>query len=139
GLFRVLGSLAHESRILIDLAVAALGAGRADRAAEALLEGMTLAQRLGAVPYRFTQLLAASSQVFAALGEELPAARVLGAVRALRIRIGAELPPERQAEEDGLVSKLRAHLGEAQFAAVLASGQALDQEQATELAAGVLA
>jgi predicted ATPase len=138
-LFRELGSLAHESRILIDLALATLAAGRAERAAEALLEGITEAERLGVVPYRFTQLLAASAQVLAALGEHLPAATLVGATRALRIRTGAKLPADRQPDEVDLAATLRAHLGEAQFATAVASGQALEQERATALALQVLA
>jgi predicted ATPase len=138
-LFRKLGNLAHESRILIDLAIAALAAGQTERAAEALLEGATLAERLGTVPYRFTQLLAISAQLVAALGEDVPAARLLGAVRAQRVSTGAELPPDRQAVEEDVAVRLRAHLGHVQFGAALASGEALDQAQATALAVEVLA
>jgi predicted ATPase len=137
--FRQLGSVAHASRILVDLAVAASAAGRAGDAAQALREGFALAHRLGAVPYRFIQLLAVSARVLAQREQCGEAAVILAAVASMRASAGSQLPPEAARQEDALLLSLRKRLADDQFDRALTEGQTLSQDEATELAVRALA
>jgi predicted ATPase len=69
-----------------------------------------------------------------ACGQSERAARLLGAVEAIRERIGVPVPPNARAEHEQFVAAIRAALGDEHFEAALAAGRALPAEQAAALA-----
>ncbi len=74
--------------------------------------------------------LAGLAAVASLAGQPERAARLLGAVEALREACGISLPPLRRAEHDRAVEGIRAHLDEETFAAAWAQGRAMPLEQA---------
>jgi hypothetical protein len=62
------------------------------------------------------------------------AARLFGAAAALRVAIGAPLPPSEHATYDRAVATARSVLGDAAFDIASAAGQSMTLEQATALA-----
>jgi predicted ATPase/Tfp pilus assembly protein PilF len=62
------------------------------------------------------------------------AARLFGAAAALRVTIGAPLPPSERAEQEHQVAAARRALGEAAFAVAWGEGQALTLEEAAAFA-----
>jgi DNA-binding CsgD family transcriptional regulator/tetratricopeptide (TPR) repeat protein len=75
-------------------------------------------------------VLSQSVRPVAELGEVQRAARLLGASRALRERIGAELIPMLQLAEDRGAALARSHLGEAAFEAAVLAGRGLSLDEA---------
>ena len=67
------------------------------------------------------------------------AARLLGAVEALREAIGAPLPPAQRGEIDRVTAAMRDALGEETFAAAWAEGGAMTPDQAVAHALATLA
>src|SRR6266568_6205067 len=74
--------------------------------------------------------LAGLAEVASLLGQPERAARLLGAVEALREVSGIRLSPLRRAEYDRTVEGIRAHLDQATFAQAWAQGRAMPLEQA---------
>jgi hypothetical protein len=62
------------------------------------------------------------------------AARLQGAIDALRERLGASLSPRERGGYDVSVAALRVALGEREFAAAWAEGRAMSLEQAVDFA-----
>jgi ATP/maltotriose-dependent transcriptional regulator MalT len=74
--------------------------------------------------------LAGVAEVASLLGQPEQAARLLGAVEALREARGVSLSPLRRVEYDRTVEGIRAHLDEAAFAEAWAQGRSMPLEQA---------
>jgi hypothetical protein len=72
--------------------------------------------------------------VAGARGAPERAARLLGAVQALRDAIGAPVPPEYRAAYERTAAAARAALGEEAFTAAWAAGRTLSWEQAVAYA-----
>ncbi len=79
--------------------------------------------------YGLAEDLAGLAEVASLLGQPEHAARLLGAVEALREASKISLPPLRRAEYDRTVEGIRAHLDEATFAQAWAQGRAMPPEQ----------
>jgi DNA-binding CsgD family transcriptional regulator len=74
--------------------------------------------------------LAGLAAVASLLGQPERAARLFGAVEALREASGISLPPLRRTEYDRTVEGIRAHLDQAAFVEAWAQGRAMPLEQA---------
>jgi predicted ATPase/DNA-binding CsgD family transcriptional regulator len=74
--------------------------------------------------------LAGLAEVASLLGQPERAARLLGAVEALREVSGIRLSPLRRADYDRTVAGIRAHLDQATFVEALAQGRAMPLERA---------
>jgi tetratricopeptide (TPR) repeat protein len=96
-------------------------------------QSLALWQELGHhhdIPRGLEQLAAVAE----AEGQSLKAARILGAISALREAGDFAAPPAERAEHDQRAAALRAALGEAAFAAAWAEGRAMSLQQAIEYA-----
>ena len=136
--FRGLGSNAHVSRCLVDLAIVRLRSGDLREAAIALLDGVAAATQLGRVPYRFAQLVLASAEVAYASGLPADAARLVAAAATLRRVSGIALAADRVDDEALLLTTLRNELGGEDVDSLLAEGRALHEEEAVVLTRDVL-
>jgi predicted ATPase len=132
------GCYAQASRVLVDWGALALGSGRIDAAAKVLSDALIMTNKLGRVPYRLAQLMAASAQVAAARECWRDAAVLLAAARELRARSGTQLPPERGTEEAAAWATLRQQAEETMLASWVADARQLDETAAVELAGDVL-
>jgi non-specific serine/threonine protein kinase len=94
-----------------------------------LAEGLRLSHEVGAFR-EVSRALETLAEAAAEVGQPRPAARLLGAAELLRERIGAPLVPTDRAALESTVRKVRAALGEAGFAAVVAEGRAWTLEEA---------
>jgi predicted ATPase/Tfp pilus assembly protein PilF len=88
-----------------------------------------LVKRLG-----IAESLEGLAQVAGARGQPEQAARLFGAADALREAIGAPLPPNEHVEYGGRLAAVREALGEAEFTAAWAEGQAMSMEEAISFA-----
>lgn len=110
---------------LDGLGLVALHRGQPERARPLLVESITLCLRLGHAGGLWYPLLdlAAAAQL---LGDPVRAARLFGAAEALRLRQGADVPPEHRSVHQRTEAALRARLGDGPFAAAAAAGGGLD-------------
>lgn len=137
-LFRELGSLAQQSRVLVDWTVLAMRFGRIRDAITALADGLTTARELGKLPYRFAQLFAAAAHLASVAAHHEEAARLIGCARFLRSESGIVLPPEGKQQESELLDRLRDRLGLAELNHLLSEASELDLDSAIALAEEVV-
>jgi tetratricopeptide (TPR) repeat protein len=115
--------------VLTDAGDYARAQGNLEQASECYRHALTaLAQRRAAVGV--AEPLEGLAKVAVAQGCPDQAARLFGAARALRVRIGAPVAPVDRADYERSLAATRAALGEATFDAAWAAGQALLQDQA---------
>ena len=103
--------------------------GAYDHAARVLAESLARLRQFGNPTYAM-YCLAGAAGVVAAAAQPVRAARLLGAAEAVREAIGLPLPPATQAGYQHIVEAVRTQLGEGEFRAAWAEGQAMTLEQA---------
>ena len=127
--FRRLGDHRQLCNVLWNLGTTAQISGDRTRARSALLESLTLAQRLG-YGWHSALCLFALAIVAIADGAHEPAVRLLGAAETLRTATGEPLRPGLQVVHRHAVETATAALGATRFARVWAAGAALSPEEA---------
>jgi predicted ATPase/DNA-binding XRE family transcriptional regulator len=128
-LFRELDHQPGIASALNHLTSVALDEGDVAQALPLLAECLRLVQRIGDKP-AIADGLDAAARTAGALGRWDQAARLSGAVTALRTSIGAILSPAEDAARQQVTTAIAAALGGAEFAAAESAGQALPVEQA---------
>jgi non-specific serine/threonine protein kinase len=110
---------------LDGLGLVALHRRQPERAWPLLAESVTLCLQMGHEGGLWYPLLdlAAAAQM---MGDPVRAARLFGAAEALRLRQGANVPPEHQSIHQRTEAALRARLGDGEFAAAAAEGGGLN-------------
>ncbi|MHB8574975.1 MAG: ATP-binding protein [Dehalococcoidia bacterium] len=117
------------AHLLHSQAMVALQLGQTARSTALLAESVMLFGELEE-QRGIALCLEGTAQVNASLEHHIRAARLLGAAAAIRIAIGAPLPPVDQPERDAVVEQARERLGAEAFAAAWAIGQAQSVEAA---------
>jgi tetratricopeptide (TPR) repeat protein len=118
---------------LNDLGLVARETGDLDTAERLCREGLARFRELGD-RRRQAMGLELLASVAALRGEARRAARLFGAEQALRESVGAPRPPVDRPRYEVYLSRARADLGDAAFAAAWAEGQAMPPEEALEAA-----
>jgi len=126
-------------RIAFDLTrhgALALHQGKYERAAGFYKESLTLCRQMGIMGIRWIveECLEGLAGVASAQGHHEQAARLFGAVEALRIAIGLHRPFPDQADYEHRVASIRAAMEETAFAAAWAHGAEMAPEEAIEYA-----
>jgi predicted ATPase/transcriptional regulator with XRE-family HTH domain len=103
--------------------------GDHDRAAALYRESLVLRQERGD-RRGVAECLEGLASLAAAQDRPMQAAHLFGAADALRVAIGAPLPPRDRAPHEQYMELVRTMLGEAAFAVALAAGRAMSLEQA---------
>jgi tetratricopeptide (TPR) repeat protein len=132
-LARELGDRQRLADGLSSLGQVALAEGDYGRAQAHLAESMGLYREVGD-QRSVAAVLEAMASLAVARGEGISAGRLWGAAAALRAAIGAPLPATQQEAQERAVAATRAAVGEAEFAAAWAAGEALPLEAAVHLA-----
>jgi hypothetical protein len=123
------------SRAIHHLGIVAHACGDVTQAVALLREALILQQKQGHT-VGIAESLEAYACMAVAQGRAAWAARVLGAVEALRTLISASLSPSERVIYQRSVAAARAQLEDATFAAAWAAGQAMTLEQAIAYAFG---
>jgi predicted ATPase/class 3 adenylate cyclase len=134
-LFRQVGDRGSIAACLLNLGWMARLRGEMAQAEALQREGLALSQELGD-PRVCAEALEALASTAGAAGQGERAARLVGAAAAVRETIGAPQPSDERADTEAAVAAARAALGEEQWAAAFAAGQALSLEQAIAEALG---
>jgi non-specific serine/threonine protein kinase len=134
-ILRKVGDREHIALTLADLAIARARLGQAEDARGALEEAIAIVQEIGA-RREGAYALEGTAEWLAERGDgdAREAALLLGAAAALRESIGSPLVTVEQRQRDGLLAKLEAVLGRAEFDAARQEGGALEFEDALERA-----
>jgi non-specific serine/threonine protein kinase len=129
--FQALGDLRFIALASLEFGYAALFAGKGDleRAGRLLRDGLRGLLAVGDRAFMIAGLLTLA-EAEAQLGRRARAARLLGALGALRDAHGAHITPVQHDAQARLIDLLRPRLGEAVLAAALAEGRMLTVEQA---------
>src|SRR5262249_4480379 len=129
--FQAFGDLRFIAIASLELGYAELFAvgGDLERAGRLLRDGLRGLLAVGDRVFMIAGLLS-FAEAEAQLGRPAEAARLLGALGALRDAHGAQISPAQREAEARLASKIRARLGETVLAAALAEGRLLNVEQA---------
>ena len=117
------------ARTLASLGSVAYEAGEYAQASRLYEESLELGGRRMGLKHTILLCLEGLARVAVAQGRTKRAARLCGAVAALREGMGWPLPPAKRAEHDGTVAAAREALGEEVFAAAWARGHALPLEE----------
>lgn len=121
---------------LFNLGLAGLERGDHAEALQRFAQGLELGRDLGYREQVYYSLEGIAATC-AAMGEHGPAARLLGAARAVAARTGSTLEPLERAMHERTVSEAAAALGEDEFGAAMSEGEALDPAEAIAMALGV--
>ena len=119
----------NTARTLASLGDVACEAGEYARASRLYEESLELGGRRMGLKHTILLCLEGLARVAVAQGRMERAARLCGAVAALREGMGWPLPPAKRAEHDGTVAAAREALGEEAFAAAWVRGHALSLEK----------
>jgi len=131
--YREMGDGFQTAQTLSWLGGAAAINGDHEAAARFIGEALPLAQQLGSGEAS-AMCLEALAVVYGAKAEGTRAARLYGAAEALRLAIGAPLPPADWPERERHLATARATLDAASWEAAWADGRAMTPQQAAEYA-----
>lgn len=123
------GDTRRQYYVLFNLAFVAQHEGDHQEAIRLLLRSLALCQDIGVQTDVAQELLALAGSL-GALGEPTRAAHLFGAAHAFLERSGTLIDPSDQPEHDRNIAFARAQLGEADFEAAWAEGQAMTLDQA---------
>jgi predicted ATPase len=132
-LFRELGNKSGLAWVLAELGTLARLEGDYSQARALLEESLTLRQELGDKE-GIASCLEGLAEGVRVQGDPGRAVRLFGAAQALRLAIGAPLPPVERAAYEQAVASVRAQLGEDAFAAAWQEGRATELSQIIEQA-----
>jgi non-specific serine/threonine protein kinase len=127
-----------EPQILSGFGNATLDLGDCTRAVALLREGLELGRTRGSLPDA-VQALEGLGKVCAVTGQTRQAARLFGAVAALRDEFAVPYTPRAAADIEPVLATLQETLGAEGFAAAWAAGQSLSRQQVIEEALAVRA
>ncbi len=127
-LFRELGDKDSSASILGELGTLARFQGDFSQARDLLEESLSLRRELGDKA-GIASCLEGWAEGVRIQGDPGRAAWLFGAAEALRLAIGAPLPPVERAPYEQAVASARAHLGEEAFAAAWQEGRTMPLEQ----------
>ena len=131
--FRERGDSFLIAKTLSGMGWVAADNGDHEAATRFIGEGLPLAQQLGSGEVS-AMCLEALAVVYGAKAEGTRAARLYGAAEALRLAIGAPLPPADWPERERHLATARATLDAASWEAAWADGRAMTPQQAAEYA-----
>jgi predicted ATPase/class 3 adenylate cyclase/DNA-binding XRE family transcriptional regulator len=129
--FKELGDRWSTAEALITFARVASSQGELAIARVHYQESLEIAREIDAKNL-IASALEGAGAVVAAQGEPEWAARLWGTAQALRVTIGAPLPPIYRADYEAALDSARTHLGEEVFATALAEGRDMTLEQALD-------
>jgi tetratricopeptide (TPR) repeat protein len=130
-LYREEGERQAMARILGYQSLAALYERDYARAAALSRECLTLYRTAGEV-FGIGRYLPILAGVISGQGEPERAARLFGAAAALRERLGVQLPLAMRSAHDRAIAAVHGTLGDADFTAAWAAGQALSMDEAVD-------
>jgi predicted ATPase len=129
------GDLDRRARALTNLGFANHGLGHLARAREFYRRGLAAAEEIGLVETELNALLGIAASE-AEAGDAVTAARLLGRINEQHSSLGAGRFEEDDAVYAGTLARLRSALEPEELASELATGAAMSQEEAIDLALG---
>jgi tetratricopeptide (TPR) repeat protein len=131
--FRAAGHQGNRAEMLARLARALHALGDVARAVAHQQEALIVAQEVDHIGFRSARL-AELARLYGANGQPERAVRLLGAAEAVRQANACQVEPHTRQLEERALTEARSALGEAEFAAAWAEGQAMPLQQAVRYA-----
>jgi predicted ATPase/class 3 adenylate cyclase len=130
--FKELGDRWSTAEALLSFARVAMSQADFEAANARYQESLTIAREIDARNI-IASALEGVGAVAVALGEPRWAAMLWGTAQALRVSIGAPLPPIYLTDHESALATVRTMLGEETFAVALAEGETIDLEQILDM------